>query len=231
MEANHETNNVNTQDSNVDYNKMMKGMPSNSLQAKSTIDQTEKKRLDKVVTGTIKKKKKGMKGYWKTFKSAILPDTDMDMCDYVITDLLVPSIKTLVSSIITNSVEIALFGEVRGRRGKDDRYVSYNDYYRPDRRDRGRRSDGRATYRARSAINFDSDVFETRADADRVLDDLTAHIDQYGFASIGDYYDLIGVTGEFTDWKYGWDNLRNTRVLPERGGGYYIDFPRPIYME
>ena len=217
---------VKTRDHAVDYNKMMKNLPSNSKEGAQQPTE-ERKRLQKVTKATVKPKKKT---WFQKFKDAWLPEPGMELSDYVIGDILVPGLKNILSGVVTNSVEMALFGEVRSSRrgGRDDRYVPYNRYY--DDRDRVRSSRApRASYTSRSALNFDSDIFESRADAIAVLDELIQHIDDYGFASIGDYCDLIEKTCDFTDWKYGWTNLNNVKIFQERGG-YSIDFPRPVYM-
>lgn len=73
-------------------------------------------------------------------------------------------------------------------------------------------------------------VFPTRKDAEKVLDELGAIIDQYGQATISDLYDLIGIMGNFEDNKFGWTNIQGTtirRVL----GGHVLNFPLNVRVD
>ena len=50
-------------------------------------------------------------------------------------------------------------------------------------------------------------------------------IDDYGFASVGDLYDIVGVTGSYTDNNYGWDDIRKARIDRVREG-YVLRMPK-----
>ena len=54
-------------------------------------------------------------------------------------------------------------------------------------------------------------------------------IDQYGMVSVGDLYDLVGVTGQYTDNNYGWTDLRTASVVRTRDG-YMIKLPRALAL-
>ena len=69
---------------------------------------------------------------------------------------------------------------------------------------------------------------DNRADAEEVLDSMLATIDKYGIVSVADMYDLVGITGNYTDNKYGWTDLRSARIERERDGGYTINLPRAL---
>ena len=49
-------------------------------------------------------------------------------------------------------------------------------------------------------------------------------IDVYGIVSVGDYYDLVGIQGDYTSENYGWTNIRNAQVVRVREG-YMIKLP------
>jgi len=49
-------------------------------------------------------------------------------------------------------------------------------------------------------------------------------IDQYDFASVADYYDLLGLETTPIDNKWGWTYLNNVQVRQVRQG-YVIDLP------
>ena len=49
-------------------------------------------------------------------------------------------------------------------------------------------------------------------------------------ATVADLYELVGVTGEYTDNKYGWDSLGSASVTRVRGG-YLVDLPRTRLLD
>jgi hypothetical protein len=69
------------------------------------------------------------------------------------------------------------------------------------------------------------EVVDTRYDAELVLDSLNDCITEYGRATVGDFYDLVGYDTENTDYKWGWTDLSAARVRKIRGG-WLIDLPR-----
>ena len=52
-------------------------------------------------------------------------------------------------------------------------------------------------------------------------------MEEYSFVRVADLYDLVGVTGLFTDNNYGWTNIRNAKIVRVRDG-YKIDMPRAL---
>ena len=77
--------------------------------------------------------------------------------------------------------------------------------------------------RNRSRHNFDDIILDSRGEAEEVLSHLVDLVDDYGMASVADLYDLVGITSNFTDNKYGWTNLSSASVSRVRDG-YLIDF-------
>lgn len=73
---------------------------------------------------------------------------------------------------------------------------------------------------------FDEITLATRVEADEVLTRLRQLIDRYEEASVADLYKMLGVNPEYTDDKWGWDDLDTARVSRSRGG-YTLDLPRP----
>lgn len=75
-------------------------------------------------------------------------------------------------------------------------------------------------------------VFETRASAQLILDQMNQLIETYGFASIEDLYELTGVTGSyFYITNYGWiKKLDDARIIRTREG-YEIKFPKAVQIK
>ena len=52
-------------------------------------------------------------------------------------------------------------------------------------------------------------------------------ISMYGLVSVADLYELVGITGSYTDNKYGWYDIRSASVVRVRDG-YLLKFPKAI---
>lgn len=183
----------------------------------------DKKKVEKVVSGSVKVKKKN--GVTK-FADNFISEDIHNVKSYVITDVLIPSIKRAISEMVTNGIDMILYGSTGGRskRSSADR-VSYRNYY--DRRDDDRYRDRDRDRVRTSAYSFDDIVLDSRGEAEEVLARMDELIDQYGIVSVADLYDLVGVTGNYTDNKYGWTNIRNAEPIRVRDG-YMLRLPKAL---
>lgn len=181
---------------------------------------TEKKKVEKVVSGTavVKKRSEARK-----LADIFISEDAENVKSYIFMDVLVPAIKKAVSDIVTDGIDMILYGSTgRSKKGGRADKVSYRSYY-DDKGSERYRSSGSSRY------NYDDIKIPTRAEAEEVLDRLDEIIEMYDAATVADYYDLCGVTGQYTDQKYGWTNLRNAKIERVRDG-YIIKLPsaRPI---
>ena len=55
-------------------------------------------------------------------------------------------------------------------------------------------------------------------------------MEEYHIVRVADLYDLVGVTGDYTDNNYGWTNIRNAKIVRVRDG-YKIDMPRALPLD
>ena len=69
-----------------------------------------------------------------------------------------------------------------------------------------------------------------RGEAQDVLDRMDELMDTYGLVRVADLYDLVGITGNYTDNKYGWTNIRNAEIVRVRDG-YMIKMPRAVPID
>lgn len=179
-------------------------------------DKSEKK-VEKVISGNVKTREKSLS---RKFSDTFLGDDIESVKGYIIFDVIIPAIKDTISNVVSNGIEMLLFGETRGSgRKRNESYTSYSNYYKKDNKRERTRS-------VSSVHNFRDIILETRGEAEDVLSNLVDIAYEYGSASVADLYDLVGVTGSFTDNRYGWSNLASARVNRARGGGYIIDLPR-----
>ena len=197
----------------------------NSYRSKAEQAETpeDKKRVEKVVTGNVKTKKKNE---ISKFASIFVSEDIQNVKTYVFSDVLVPAIKKAISDVITNGIDMLLYGGTgKGSRGSASSKVSYRSFY--DKRDDSR-SVGRVS--AGSRFDFDDLIFESRGDAEMVRDQLDEMIDRYGVATVADYYDAANITAPYTSNKYGWTNIRNAEVQRVRDG-YVLRLPRAMPID
>lgn len=179
-------------------------------------DLPSEKKIGKVVTGSTKTKKKN--GIQK-ITDVFVPDDVENVKSYIFEDIIVPAIK----DILLDTVKTLL--GVNGRTGKNTTAskVSYRSYYdkENDRRDYSAR-------KVRTGYDYDNIVFESRGDAEAVLDAMNDIITQFGVVSIGDLYDLADMSVDnYTLNKYGWTDIRSATVNRVRDG-YMLKLPKAL---
>lgn len=172
----------------------------------------------------VAKAKTKKKSEVKKFADVFIAEDITSVKDYIVNDVLIPAAKKAISDIITNGIDMILYGEAKGRDRRRDggSRVSYTKYYE---RDRDRDYDRSRT--RRSVYDYDDIILDTRGEAEDVLNRMDDLIDAYGMVSVADLYDLVGVSGNYTDNKYGWTNLRNAEVRRTRDG-YLLKLPKAL---
>ena len=194
---------------------------SNSHKSKEQAAKQAEKKIQKVVAGPVKQRKKSE---IRKLTDIFLAEDISSVKSYIVSDVLIPGVK----DAIENVVHLLLRGEVRGRRDDDRRSrvsnVSYREYY-----DRGK--DRYRGYRpVRSGYDFTEYSVRTRKEAEEVLIALEDIISRYDVVSVADYNELMGVRGVYTDNRYGWSDLRNARVVPTRDG-FAIELPKAVPID
>jgi len=187
--------------------------------------ETQEKKVEKVTRGKVTTRKKSAgKKFFETF----VGDDIGSVTSYILHDVLIPAAKSTISDMVQGGIEMLLFGERKGSRTKRDRgssYVSYSNY--SNGRDERKRD---ISSRDRSRHNFDDIILSSRGEAEEVLSHLVDLTIDYGQASVSDLYDLVGITGNFTDNKYGWVDLGRASVSRARDG-YLLNLPKTIILD
>lgn len=188
----------------------------NSHKSKELTHVPEKK-VEKIVKGTVKSKKKN--GIDK-LKDNFISEDAANIKTYVVMDVLIPAVKKAICDIVKNGVDMILYGESGRSNRRPSEYVSYDRRYL----DRGDPRFYKAD-RARIGYSYDDIILETRGEAEDVLARMDELIELYGMVSVADLYDLVGITGNYTDNKYGWTNIRNAEPVHVRDG-YMLRLPK-----
>lgn len=140
---------------------------------------------------------------------------------YIVMDVLVPAIKKAISDIVTNGIDMILYGEAgKSKKNSTASKVSYQKYYDGGKKDY-------AAPKSRTSYEYDELLFETRGDAESVLDAMNEIIAQYEVVSVADLYDLANVSNDnYAANKYGWTDIAGCRAVRVRDG-YILKLPKP----
>lgn len=189
-----------------------------------TTEPAQEKKIEKVVNGKVKTRdNKGRK-----FADIFISEDASNVKSYIFEDVLIPTVKKVISEIVSNSVDIILYGgsgkDGSGRRSENR--VSYRSYY-DDRRDDRRDTD---RYNPRSRFEYEDIVFNTRGEAEAVRRQMIDVIDQYGLVTVADMYDMAGLTVPYTGNSYGWTNIRSAEPVRVHDG-YILRLPKATPVE
>ncbi len=213
----------------TDPAKLKEKYPSNSHTKKNEVSSdTSTKKTRQIAQGKVRKQ-----GLIRKFTRYIIEDTVESARERTLADIVIPGIKTLLFDTATEVLDLMLFGGTgdtirSSRRRSDSRRegrTSYSRFYD----ERGRKSSQRESYRD-LPNDPDDIILNTRREAQNALEELDYMIHKYGQASIADYYDIVGITSEFTDNKYGWTSLRGASIRPIRDG-FLIVLPRTQVLD
>lgn len=202
--------------------------PSNSHKVKPKDEAPEPKKLERVTSGDVVRRKKPL---GKKIASMFAGDSAKDTWAYILFDVIVPSAKDMIVDTVTQGIERRMYGDVRNRNRSSRRpagnsgYVSYNRYSKPPFKSE-REEQRSISRRGRSSHDFDEIILATRVEAEEVIERLFDLVSKYETATVEDLYELVGVTGSYTDASWGWTDLRGAGVSQIRGG-YLLDLPKP----
>ncbi len=189
-----------------------------------------RKPVAKVINGEVIERKKGLgRKITETF-------TGIDaraVGSHVIFDVILPQLKGMAVDAGTQAIERLILGDTGVRRSntsssstsrvRGTNYTAYNRYSPSN----GSEDQEPAYVKSNEVREV---IVNTRGDAQRVLDEMFSHLDQYKTVSVAEFYDLVGITGKFTDNQWGWTNLNASGVSRVREG-FRIELPRPVSIK
>lgn len=178
------------------------------------------KKVEKVIAGTATFKKKSE---IQKITDVFISEDINNVKSYILLDVLVPAIKKAISDIVTNGIDMILYGGTgKTKSNTTASKISYRSYY-----DGGNgRRDYSAT-RTKTGYNYDDIILDNRGEAEDVLLRMDELISSYGLVSVADLYDLVGITGNYTDNKYGWTDIRSAYTTRVRDG-YLLKLPKAL---
>ncbi len=190
---------------------------------------TVKKKVEKVVTGTVVEKKPTMGQKMKgIFFGAGFKSTGF----YILEEVLLPSLRDLIVDTVRRGTERAVYGEAGYRTRRDGREygprTTYNatpvrrQVYETTARERGHLPDQPMRPRnRRGGLEF---ILQSRSEAEDVLEQLSAALEKYEYVTVADLRETLGLKIEYTDNKWGWTILNDVEIRQIREG-YLLDLP------
>ena len=172
----------------------------------------EKKDITPVAKARVKRESTARK-----VVGEIIREDARSVGDTVLWDVIIPTVKNLISDTVTRGIESMLYGGDSRPRSRNS-YSDYSGYSRP-KGNRGRPAERRDRRSARHAEPERNEIiFDTRSDANDVIDRMSDLIDQYGQASLADLNALIGASSNFIDDNWGWTDMGSFDVRQVRDG-------------
>lgn len=196
----------------------------NSNRQKDATVAPERVKIEKVIEGRAIERKKSI---GRKLKDHFQGENDMQSIgSYIFWDVIIPKVRDLAFDAINEGANRAFYGDTSSRRASSNggrvvaRPTAYNRIYQTGPETRT------ISQKARVSHDFSQDILiPSLGEAEKVLDILVEYVEKYGFVSVMDLYDAVGVTnGEFTDEKHGWDDLRTAKPIRTRDG-YILDLP------
>lgn len=193
----------------------------NSHRYKEEQASKKEKKIEKVVTGSVRTKKKSE---LRKLADTFISDDIGNVKNYIFMDVLIPAIKKAIDDIVSNGIHMILYnGDKRNEKRSTVSKVSYGGFYKSS----GDRLETKAE-RIRGAFDFDDIIFSNRGDAEAVISAMDDIIDQYNVVSVLDLCDLAEVsTTNYAAQRYGWTDIRSAHVV-RVSDGYVIKLPRPM---
>lgn len=169
----------------------------------------------------------------KTFRDALIDRAAQGSSD-LIKNNIIPGIQVMLADTFHNAVDMIFVTRNTGRRpgssmnnnlqrpgvARQTR-VSYSEQSNQNAIAKRSISD-----RARAQHDFSEIIFESRPEANGVLDDMRTHLEKYQSITIDQMYSFIGIDPTFRDSAWGWTNLDGSFVKHVRNG-FVLELPSP----
>lgn len=193
----------------------MENYQSNSFKSREAAANKPEKVIKKVANAKLKKKSE----FQKIAETFVAEDLNK-VKNAVLMDVIVPAVKKVISDIVTNGIDMLLYGEVKHTKNGMTSKIGYNSLYNGQAKTETTRT-------TRSSYIYNDIILRSRSEAEEVLNQMNEIIGTYGVVSVADLCEITGVTGDYTDNKYGWSDIRDAYV--ERApDGYMLKLPRAL---
>ena len=212
--------------------------PNASISRRQEIEKSKAKpKQDAIIKeGRVSTKKQSA---WRKAKHRIFEQEGKELKNYIINDVLIPSAKETISTMVSNGIDILLYGEVKhiGQKkggilggSRYGNYVSYNSISSNRNSSVVGRPGMASAANLRDSLSLDDFIFQTRREADDILNSMSTILTDYGIVTVADLYDLCGLKSQYTYNNYAWKDLSTAGVTLTRDG-YLLNLPTPYALD
>lgn len=186
-------------------------------------DNSSKKSTITPVTSNVIVKKESEA---KKFGTRFFSEDAKTVGGHVLDSVIIPSLQKLLSDAVKGAIDWLIYGSKGSRQNSGVGNISYGSYY-----NRSGVVNPTPIYtnpmlnNKPTLYSVNDIVISDRGEAEEVLLRMKESINSYGTVSVGDFYELVGQRGNFTDQKWGWLDLRSADII-RVDGGYCIRFPK-----
>lgn len=200
---------------------------SNSNKSKKAAENGEvakREPLKPIIVGkaVVKKESVGRK-----FLHSFAGDSLQSTAEHLVFNVVVPNTKTLISDLIRMGVDRILFGESgRNYSSATARFnggTTYSGMYKGGTTTTPTPATPSTPQRERGK----NIIFDSRADASAVLDQLQMILDQYSQVWVRDLYELVDISPAYTDEHLGWRDLSSAKIVFIGPQEHLLDLPLP----
>lgn len=190
----------------------------------------EQKKLEKITTSEVTRRPQPIS---KRFLSTFIQGDPKQALQNAVFDVFLPAAKDMIVDMFTRGVEEWIYGDNRTARSRtpnrpsgSNGYVSYNRYSSGTPSSvLGRREEERPNRSIRNTHSPDDLVVGTRAEAESIIDRMFDIVNRWEQATVHDLYELVGITGEPIDHKWGWTSMEGA-TFRRIGNGYLLVLPK-----
>lgn len=156
--------------------------------------------------------------------------------DSVVWESFFPNLRDNIEDSVINGIHTLFGGRSNrgfGRSRGSSHYVPQSQISRhnPDRA-LGSRGvpEPRMSREDKQAQNLQVIEIASRPEAEDVLAAMNATIDQYDVITLAEFYQMVRITPDHTDFQFGWEDLGGSKVVHAHGV-YFLDLPPLVKLK
>jgi hypothetical protein len=184
---------------------------------------TEKDLIEKIVLGEVMQRTPSL---GRKFKNIFFGGEARHTSRYVFADVLLPALRNMFVDATTKGVERIVYGQELPRRSVGPTVkMSYNQPLNRSFRSINLPDQPRRQVSSIRRQEADDIILASRGEAELVIERMHDISDKYGFASLADLHNLVGLPSSFTHNEWGWTTLSGASVRQIRDG-YLLELPQ-----
>lgn len=201
-----------------------KEFPANSKKSKEPA--VEAKQIEQVVTTGVTEKKRSL---GKKLSETFFGGDFQSAARFVTTDVLLPAVRNLFVEATTRGIERVIYGDRAPTRQTPMQpmfgqgHTKYN--YTPQSQS-SVMMPKQPPHRTQPSPTRKADeiMFQSREQAELILENMSNVLDKYGAVSIADLCAMVGFPSTYVDNNWGWTRLGHSAIRQTRNG-WLLDLP------